>query len=343
MWIVLHHFWPQTSGVTPHLITKGYLAVDLFFILSGLVLYLVYEPAIRAGSFNIGRFALKRFARLYPVHLVTLCCAVAILWLGPRLGFSGRELPYDLGKMVMLHLSLLHAWGITETGGLNYPSWSLSAEAFAYLLFPTLGWIVLRSRHALVWSVVILVSSVVLFEWLWPDSLRNASDALVFTRFENDFGVLRIVPEFILGMSIAKALPRLSHGSFWLWAGGLQIIAGLLWDFDVLSVLGFAAILAGCALRDPRTSGSLHKLGQISYCLYMCHALVQIVGFKLIETTLQYEDSAVPSSFLIPMLITSIICAAVLHLWVERPAQRWILSFSATTPAVPKAAHCVPR
>lgn len=184
------------------MIAKGYLAVDLFFILLGAVLYLVYAGEMRSGRFSFTRFAWRRVARLYPVHLVTLAAAVVILQGGAALGVRGRPLPYDLSEMAVLHLSLLHAWGITPTGGLNYPSWSLSAEAFAYLLFPLLAAVVLRLRPgtAVALSTLSLLGFAGLLQSVWPVEWRPAAGDLVLTRMENDFGALRILPEFCLGL-----------------------------------------------------------------------------------------------------------------------------------------------
>lgn len=328
IWIVLHHFWPQTDSQTPYLISKGYLAVDLFFILSGIVLCLVYKDQLRTGQFDIKCFALKRFARLYPVHLVTLILAALILSLGPLLGFRCRALPYDLGQMALLHLTLTHAWGLTETGGLNYPSWSVSAEAFAYLLFPILGFLVLKTNLAIGWSLAFLALYIIGIEWYWPATLRTETDTLAFTRMESDFGALRILPEFILGIALAKDLDKIRLGGFWILGGVVLIATGLIANFDAITLLGFAVLLAGCAITNPRTGWVSQKLGEISYSIYMIHALVQIVGFKLIETTFGYDDSTVPVAYLLPMVGLTVLCATALHYGCERPARRWLLSLS---------------
>lgn len=326
LWIVLHHFWPQTDSPTPYLIAKGYLAVDLFFILSGVVLYIVYAQSFAQGQFSWRSFAVKRFARLYPVHLVTLCVAVVILSIGPSLGVQGRALPYDFGQMIALHLSLLHAWGITETGGLNYPSWSLSAEALAYLLFPLLCALALRLRPMVLlnFATLSLVAIYIFIPMAWPDQ--------TFTRLENDWGVIRILPEFLLGMSVARVIktpvkfrqPRPKSAPL-IGLSLAMITLGLGTDLDILCVFGFATGLAGCLVRDPGAHPALTILGTMSYSLYMSHALVQIVGFKLIEVAGGYTDSEVPLLFLVPMLGAALLVAAALYHGVERPARDWLV------------------
>ena len=328
LWIVLHHFWPQTSGQTPFFIAKGYLAVDLFFILSGVVLYLVYSNAIRSGKFDIRQFFLKRFARLYPLHLVTMILAIIVLCIGPWVGFEGRELTYDLGQMIVLHLTLLHAWGMTETGGLNYPSWSISAEAFAYLLFPILAFITLKSRYVLIGAFAILGSFIIGTQIFWPMELRNPTDAMVFTRLENDFGILRILPEFFLGLVIARHSHTLKACGVACFVGLGLIGLGLFLNLDAMVLIGFVVTLWWCLAANPTTPRIFQRLGEISYSIYMSHALVQIVGFKLIETCLGYSDGAVPSWYILPMLLATILVSVGLYLCCERPARHWILTFS---------------
>ena len=342
IWIVLHHFWPQTNSPTPYLISKGYLAVDLFFILSGVVLYLVYSDALQSGQFSLKRFALKRFARLYPVHFVTLMMATCILVLGPALGFEGRQTPYDVGHMFLLHATLMHAWGISETGGLNYPSWSLSAEAFAYALFPVLALLTLKCRYALVSSLLFLIIYVLLTQIFWPETLRNPADNLVFTRLENDFGALRIIPEFLLGLAIAKHAKSGPVNVAWFGGGIALVVVGFGLNWDAVVVIGIAAIIGAGVCANLKIPSVFHHLGQLSYCIYMTHALVQIAGFKLIETQFHFDDGAVPVGFVFPLLGLTLFCAQAMHIWCERPARLWILSLSKIESAVPKASRSFP-
>lgn len=100
-------------------INNGARGVDFFFILSGFVILHVYD-----GEFSRQRFLVKRFARIYPLHAVMtlLFVAFAVLGSNPIEGFWQSVL-------------LLHAFDTTDGLVLNGPSWTLSAEMFAYVLF----------------------------------------------------------------------------------------------------------------------------------------------------------------------------------------------------------------
>ncbi|MCH2910584.1 hypothetical protein K3V95_14790, partial [Listeria monocytogenes] len=69
LWVVLYHHWSTATGAPPPaLIAKGYLGVELFFILSGVILCHVYFDQACAGRFRYGAFLWARIARVYPLH-----------------------------------------------------------------------------------------------------------------------------------------------------------------------------------------------------------------------------------------------------------------------------------
>ena len=129
----------QTGYVhaAPHplfeLLKTGYMAVGVFFTLSGFIL--AYNHSLdHAWNFDeIKRFALGRFARIYPVYVLGLLLV---------LPFQIRGLiqhPVNNGSLGALQFVLLQAWAPAATGKWNSPGWSLSNEAFFYSMFPFLG------------------------------------------------------------------------------------------------------------------------------------------------------------------------------------------------------------
>ena len=72
MWVVAFHFTPSLGGGMPALVAKGYLGVELFFVLSGFILSHVYMESFGDRRFRYPDFLWARLARIYPVHLATL-------------------------------------------------------------------------------------------------------------------------------------------------------------------------------------------------------------------------------------------------------------------------------
>ena len=72
LWVVSFHFWGNLGIATPAFVDKGYLGVELFFVLSGFILSHVYLEAWRGGTFKYVEFIWARLARIYPLHLAVI-------------------------------------------------------------------------------------------------------------------------------------------------------------------------------------------------------------------------------------------------------------------------------
>ncbi|GAA4914785.1 peptidoglycan/LPS O-acetylase OafA/YrhL [Actinomycetospora succinea] len=131
----------------------AYVALDLFFVLSGFVITAGYRGVFARwpGWGAFGKFLWARLSRFYPVHLAVLAVLVGAV-LGARA--IGREIPHggDLGIDLLRQITLTSGWGGADALTWNGPVWSLSAEWFCYLLIPLLQPLVLllRTRTACV-------------------------------------------------------------------------------------------------------------------------------------------------------------------------------------------------
>ena len=143
--IVVGQYVPYVAA-TP-LIGRLHLAVDLFFVISGIVIAERYADRI-TGTVDYFRFMSRRVARLYPLHLATLAFYVAI----GVLVWSGKLHPVDAARYnpqaILPNLLLTHAWLPSGVISFNYVSWSISAEFFVYLAFPLILWVLRRSPAA---------------------------------------------------------------------------------------------------------------------------------------------------------------------------------------------------
>jgi peptidoglycan/LPS O-acetylase OafA/YrhL len=131
--------------ITPHryFVSKGYLAVDMFFVLSGFVMAHVYRRAFSEGATEHYRsFLMARIARLYPLHIFILLlfvatAAVSQFMAGLATGsFESIPLtgPRSLGAIIA-NIFMLQGLSAGQLSW-NYPTWSISVEFMAYLAFP---------------------------------------------------------------------------------------------------------------------------------------------------------------------------------------------------------------
>ncbi|MFO6446005.1 acyltransferase family protein [Erythrobacter sp. NE805] len=109
----------------------GNWAVQVFWMISGFVFAKVYAGKDTPG----GTFVLRRFARLYPLHFVTLLIVaalqpIAVADFGAPLIFGNNDAWH-----FVLNLFLASGWGLERGMSFNAPIWSVSVEILVYLLF----------------------------------------------------------------------------------------------------------------------------------------------------------------------------------------------------------------
>jgi peptidoglycan/LPS O-acetylase OafA/YrhL len=123
------------NGMLFILFTKGWMAVDLFFGLSGFIFYWLYSKKIQRKSVSPFEFAVLRFSRLYPLHLLTLClAALGQFWFLRTQGAFFAWPSNDLWHFV-LNLGFASSWGLEMGYSFNVPIWSVSVEILLYALF----------------------------------------------------------------------------------------------------------------------------------------------------------------------------------------------------------------
>jgi len=117
------------------LYTKGWLAVDLFFCLSGFVFYWLYAHRVASGRITAARFALLRFSRLYPLHVATLLAVGAMQIAYWQTEGHAFVYPHHDAWHLFLHVFLASSWGFERGFSFNGPIWSVSVEALLYAAF----------------------------------------------------------------------------------------------------------------------------------------------------------------------------------------------------------------
>ncbi len=199
-WVFIYHvnLHAQFSlGPAARLIQRGYLGVDGFFVLSGLILARVH-PELSRSTATARRFWGKRLARVYPVHLAIIVLLSVLLLAGLSAGIAPQDpTRFTLGSLIE-NLLLIQGWGLGDGWSWNYPSWSVSTEWAGYLLFPFL-WFGLGLCNAVVLGQIAIICFPVLglVAFVSGHGLNvSLVDALP-----------RFLPEFIWGMCTARLVP----------------------------------------------------------------------------------------------------------------------------------------
>ena len=326
LWVVAFHYTPSLGLGTPALVAKGYLGVELFFVLSGFILSHVYMAAHGEGRFNYAQVLWARLARIYPVHIATLLGLAALIGAASLAGVNAGE-QVVVWASVPAHLTLTQAWGLAPQGGWNHPSWSISAEWFAYLAFPAFAAVFwrLRDRPRLAAALAALLALVlnVGFERLAGFPLTRATIL---------WGALRIVPCFALGCAIwllwrADVMPTKRAAVLGL-AGSLAAIVGatVLGAPDWFTVWLFGALIL--SLASLTTSGSKLLtspvwvyLGEVSFAVYMVCIPWELVFSKVVQRIAPTAGETLAWPLWLVMFGGVLPAAMIVHHLVERPAR----------------------
>jgi len=345
-WVVLFHYWPKLDvASTPMIVEKGYLGVELFFILSGFILCHVYRTGVETERFNYGGFLWSRLARIYPLHLATLVGMGLLAAGAAAAGFAVDDHILSWSALPA-NLFLVHAWGFADTAAWNHPSWSISAEWFAYLTFPLFAWAALRLKRRPLTAVALAAGFLALlyaaFEQLAGFPLTRATIA---------WGALRIVPCFAYGCALhalwrarpARSFPAALAGAAT--ALALTLVSAASGAPDALIVVGLGIVilfLARLAQTRSRlfTSAPIVYLGEISYSVYMICVPWMIVSVNATAKLLQINDERLPLAAWLIILFSVIPLSAASYHLIEKPArERMKLLAEAWDSRRPKAAQ----
>jgi peptidoglycan/LPS O-acetylase OafA/YrhL len=307
-WVFIYHvdLYLNVAGAlgpAADLVRHGYLGVDGFFILSGLILGRVYTPpppSLRDSLIFWGR----RLARLYPVHLATLLLLGALVLSGRQAGLAAHD-PQRFSLVSLAeNLALIQGWGVASIGQWNYPSWSISSEWAGYLVFPLLG---------------SMFAYLGLIAYLHGYNLNLAFSA----------GLVRFFPEFIIGVASARTVPRVADNAPKTWfvsVGAALAVICAAFGADFGAVFGLWLVLYTLTMQADaelppllRGTGWLRAFGLLSYSFYMSFAVIELILTRLLTTPSDHK-----LTFALGMLGGTLVLSLALYFAVERPARRLI-------------------
>lgn len=342
VWVVATHFKEQlfmllpSTRVLERWVIGGTLSVDIFFILSGFILSYNYAESLAAldrGKYRA--FLAARFARIYPVHLFALLLFAATVAYYALHGLATpRGEVFTLGSFVGNLLMLQAVPGVEPW---NYPSWSVGAEAGAYLVFPLFAGLLLRvgRRTGLVLAAVVVLLEMVALVTLDETSLYVF--ALVW---------VRVAGGFTLGCLLWAAW-RQGVRAHWRWDVIALLAVGatvLVLTFVPRGVYGFLALpfvaLFVVAIASTTSfvraffaSRLVEWAGRMSYSLYLTHGPVMI-GLFIWHSPRPYASAplVVRIAILFGYVSLMLAVAVATYYLIEEPARRWIRRRTAPPP-----------
>lgn len=348
--VLLYHSSFFGGSRSPHVVdvtvrqmfSFGWAGVDLFFVLSGLLITGILLDS-RDSPYYYRSFYARRVLRIFPLYFAFLA---SVLWILPLV----REMEPSFATFrqeQVWYWTYLFNWRVASEGWPDFRPlghfWSLGVEEQFYLFWPLVVMLFRRQTLARI-CVGLILGSLALRIWLvfggWSvaayvltpgrlDALAMGSLLAIWVRNPATHPVLaRHAPRLLLVCVLTIGAVFLIHGSFWPW-GTVTLTLGL-----SLATLASASLLAtvllrpdlNCLARIFRSPG-MRFLGKYSYGIYVVHhPLVFFLGRSRLRASdwPQWGDTEVLGTFIVMAIGIGLSIAIALLSWnlLEAPFLR---------------------
>lgn len=277
------------------LLSRMYLMVDFFFILSGFVLFYVYGKMFSSNvtKESFKKFTIARFARVYPLHFFTLCYCIVLFFITERLGIPKVPVLQTANSSfsILTNVLLLHSMNFHNWFSWNQASWSISVEWWAYMLFPFLVSPIsrMKSGQKIFIAFICFIGYLVITFLIIP--IVTVSKELPFIKIDitqlsinvgYQYGYIRCLCGFIIGMIMyqafnAKWLSKiLSNGYILLVLTLLSFISMHFNLPDFITIISFPFILlcgayGSVGIDNFFANKFLQRIGDWSFSIYLIH------------------------------------------------------------------------
>ncbi|HEV2276281.1 MAG TPA: acyltransferase [Acidobacteriaceae bacterium] len=336
--LVFFHFSnPQWFGPFAPIVNGGYVSVSFFLLLSGFILTYNYAERAEQGKLSARSFWQARFSRLYPVYIFSLVLSAGML----VQEFHAQTRP-DFAAGLLLTPLLLQGWHPALSTFWNTPAWTMSTEAFFYVLFP---WLITLRRPRTGRSILLLMLGLwglglvlpLLYIHFNPDGDANVGrySSGIWLRALK-FMPMQHVPSFLFGMALAflndliprESRKRLAAGAFAFAALYLILFFSdhvpyvLLHDGLLMPLYAGVILCLAGTNSVSRIFGFLPfiAIGEASYCLYLLHFNL----WNMLHDSHFLEKSGLIAFDPWISYLLLIVAALLTKRLIERPARNWI-------------------
>jgi peptidoglycan/LPS O-acetylase OafA/YrhL len=274
-----------------HFVDNAYLFVDFFFVLSGFVISHSIWGNL-SSTHDLLNFVVRRFARLWPLHVTVIALMlpievartylISVGYFAPKVsGFEGRFSVSSLWE----NLIFLNAVGLQDHITWNYPSWSIGAEFLTYLVFGACAYFAWRRLPFLAF---VLSATGLLFVVLLSPESTGPTIGLTY-----DYGIFRCIYGFFLGhlTYLAWRAAPCRFGTAGELFALIMVIAFVQTIDEGAATLAAPLVFAVAVWVFAAEGGSIsralktkpfQKLGLWSYGIYMTHMLLLLFIDKLV-------------------------------------------------------------
>lgn len=301
-------FLPDTS-LLKHIGSYGHLGVEIFFVISGIVI----PYAMHRGRYNLSKFRtffFKRCIRIEPPYLVSIVLA-SILGFISTLSPLYRGDPFTVDvKGLFYHLGYINAF--TGDPWIIPVYWTLAIEFQYYLLIALLFPLIVSPK---------------------PHYWLSALLIFALSGFVADVFIFQYALFFSLGILSYKYLVGAIGKTYFLTVC-LLLVGLILYKFSLPAIIASLVPVIG-TLFFPNQSRAGDFLGRISFSLYLTHTLI---GGRVVNLSMNFIDSPLGKLAVVCLAtLASIGFAYLFYRFIELPAKKLAgkISYSPTALKVP--------
>lgn len=323
---VLARHWNALLGLD---FSTSYLAVDLFFTLSGFVIAHAYDAQLRSGAMAAGDFVRVRIARFYPVYAlaVLLCLAVALTKAAAAGQPAGMFAEWCVSALCALLFVPFSVTGSAMLFPLNTAFWSLCQEMLVNLLYAATA----RLLSNRVLMAIVTVCALLLTATTYATGSIGHGYLSGLPSFLG--GSLRAVFGIALGLLLYRQRARL-HGLATMlppWCSLLLVAAMLaapvspryIWVIElgaVFLVFPLAILMGAAGAPAPGWhSRAMLALGGASYSLYLLHNPFLKLARRIAEVAGDWTRPAVGL-----LALAVVLLCVLIDRRFDQPAGRWL-------------------
>jgi len=337
IWVALFHgtgmlaIDPGFPVAIRNVIQCGWVAVDLFFVLSGYVMCYVHLGDFEVLSWSsTWRYWKLRLARIYPAHAVMTLAWLPVMWMAavvfPETLTASVKDQFSLSALAAA-LTLTNGWGLPHSQGWNGVSWSVGSEWFAYLSFPLLAFLL---NGTLTMGKSLLLAAVAMAVPFGLAIVVNGGSQFMLPW---SWTIVRVETAFVLGMAmyhlsqhIRPAVATMLTIASLLGIAFVTIRAAPGLEIGVL-ICCFALLISGAAksrIADALFgSRVLTFLGTISYSIYLSHYLVVVFLRHIFQRLIRGTPTPTQSGILLIVFLAITVAVGYgLFTVIENPMRK---------------------
>lgn len=325
-------------------IGQFYLFVDFFFVFTGFLIADVYRDHIKTRA-DLGKFAILRLARLYPIHLFFLIPLAGVELMkafyaavgAPQAGEAAFAAEHLSSIGLVANVTLTQAFGLLETPGWNEPSWYAATEFWVSIVFAIAC--LLGLMRSVIGRFSLALATAATVAWMLSDpGVMKLENGGAFARGVYGFGVGVAVHCILRIDQVARKLAEIRRA----YAGLLEAPSLILVAFFIANSQGLISFAApfvfgaliiifadgrGAISRHLR-SGVFRVIGKFSYSIYMSHFLFIWPMRGVVEAHGGPEVVIIASYFVGLYLSLTIVFGIISDRLVEAPTRdairRWL-------------------